>query len=306
MKINNIFNKVSNLIDTKKQENLIYNELLNNSLRFENLKDLNNTNKLINEGNIEELLLLCPNLNKETAQIIDNLIPVYETYIKVIYITQRIDNTNYFLIFTNHRLWLLTKTKYTIYNYQDISIFDIISKSVMTQVINFNNIILGVDTSYNNILEIHKLIKDPNYRNNLIFEKTKYLCGLTPTYQNLNKILSGISIDNNNNIVFHDKKLKNYKYNYNEILNYELLEDNIVVLKRKSNNYSHSLTSVKQTCSTMNIRITLTDNRIFLIPILEPTAFNSQYKHTDSIYINNYNFAKTIIEKLDSLNPKLY
>lgn len=306
MNINNLFNKVNNIINTKKEENRLYNELLNKSLKFDSLQNIVTYNNILNEGKWEEILELCPNLNIDKAKLINSLIPINETYLKIIYTTQKIDNHNYIIILTNKYIWILDKEKYLVINYQDVTIFDIISKSLMSQIVNFNHIILEIDTTQNNLNEIYNLIKDENYKNIIIKEKTKYLCGITPTYQKLNKINSGISIDNNQTIIFHNKKINNYACKYQNIKNYEVLEDNIVVLKKKTDEYSHNLTSVKQTCINIIMRITLNDGTQFNITILEPTTFNSNYNHQDTIYIKNINFAKEIVNKLDSLAPKLY
>lgn len=306
MNIGSIFDKVSNIIDTKKEENRLYQELFNKSLKFDNFQPMTSYNSILNEGKWEEILGLCPNLNESQAKVVDSLIPVSETYLKIIYITQRIDNCNYIIVFTDKYVWVMDKEKYLMMQYQDILVFDIISKSLMTQVVNFNNIIIGIDTTQNDLNELYQLVKDIDYRNNFIRERTKYLCGIVPIFQKLNKINSGISIDNNKNVVFHDKKLNNYVYRYQDIKNYELLEDQIVVLKKKTLESSHSMTSVKQTCNNMTLRVTLVNDQVFSIMLLEPTAFNSQYNHNDSIYIKHYKFAKEIFDKLDSLEPKLY
>lgn len=306
MNIGSIFDKVGSMIDTKREENRLYNELLGKSLKFEGFMDNIIRNDIVNEGRIEEILEICPNLNWEYAKIIDSLIPLSETYLKIIYITQRIDNSNYIIVFTDKYVWVLDKHKYLVKRYEDIVIFDIISKALMTQIVNFNNIIIGIDTNQNNLNELYQLVKNLEYRNNLILDKTKYLCGIIPVYQRVNKINSGISIDNNKNVIFHDKKINNYGYRYQDIKNYEVLEDNIVVLKKKTLESSHSLTSVKQMCTNMSMRVTLINDEVFSIVLLEPTTFNSGYNHNDSVYINNFKFAKEIVDKLDSLEEKLY
>ena len=195
---------------------------------------------------------------------------------------------------------------YKIFNYQDVHTFELISKSLMSQIVNFNGIVLGLDTSQNNLNVIYGLITDTNYRNSYILEKTKYLCGIVPIYQRLNKINSGISIDKDNNVVFHDKKIYNYAYRYQDILNYELLEDGIVVLKKKTFEQDHAIKSVKQNCVSISLRVTLISNQIFEISILEPTTFSNAYSHMSSTYIETMNFAKEVIDKLDELNPKPY
>jgi len=306
MNIGSLFDKVGDMIDSKKEENRLYNELLSKSLKFEGLQDIVIHNTIVNEGRIEEILGICPNLNESQAKIIDSLIPINETYLKILYITQRIDNSNYIIVFTDKYVWIINKNKYLVMRYEDILVFDIISKSLMTQVVNFNNVIIGIDTTQNNLNEVYQLVKNLEYRNNYISEKIKYLCGIIPVYQRLNNINSGISIDNNKNVIFHDKKINNYGYRYQDIKNYEILEDQIVVLKKRTMESSHSLTSVKQTCTSITMRVTLVNDQVFSITLLEPTAFNGQYNHNDSIYINSFKFAKEIVDMLDSLEEKMY
>ena len=132
-----------------------------------------------------------------------------------------------------------------------------------------------------------------------------YLCGICPVYQKLNKINSGVSIDKYNNVVFHNKKVDNYLCKYSDILNYELLENNVAVLSRRTKESSHSMKFVKKECNKMSLRITLSNNKVINIDILEQNVFGSSYLHTDHNYISNFNFVKEIFDKLDSINPDL-
>ena len=84
------------------------------------------------------------------------------------------------------------------------------------------------------------------------------------------------------------------------------MEHNTPVIKKKTNNQDQSMKFSKKECAKISIRVTLINNQTFEIIILEPTLFINTYNHMDSTYIKNYNFAKEIIDKLDSLNPNLY
>ena len=46
--------------------------------------------------------------------------------------------------------------------------------------------------------------------------------------------------------------------------------------------------------------------KTFEINILEPKIFNDTYSHEETTYRRYYEFGKEIINKLDSLNDKLY
>ena len=306
MDIKNVFNKVTNFINTKKEEHELYNQKIANSKVF-TLTDfvgINEDNIVL--GNAYEYANMCPYIDTNFGKIIDGIIPLNETVLMIAYITQKIDNQSYVMVFTDLRIIIMDKEKYHNINYNDIIKLDIISKSLMSQIIDFNDIILNIDINQEELEIIYNLITNMEYRSNYILEKKKYLCGINPIYQKLNKISSGISIDNNKIIVFHDKKINNYICRYDDILNYEVMEDNTPVIKRKTNEQSQAMGFSKKECMQMTIRVTLINNQVFQINILEPTTFNSTYSHTDSRYIDEFNFVKEIMDKLDSMNDKLY
>lgn len=304
--LNKVTNKINNYIDTKKKEQELYNNMLNNSNTFilDNNIAIDENNLIL--GNVYEFNEMCPYINIDISKLIDYLTPLNETVLDICHITEKKDNQEYFMVFTNIRIIIMNKEKYHNYNYSDIITLSLIKKSLMSQIINFNNIIIEIDVNEVELNNIYNLITNINYRNNIIIEKTKYLCGINPIYQKTNKIKSGISIDANNNIVFHDKKINNYLCNYNDILNYELMEDNTPVLKKKTRNQSQAIGNAKKECYKMSLRITLTNNQVFEISILEPNTFNSSYSHMDKTYIEYYNFAKEIIDKLETYNKELY
>lgn len=305
MGFNNIFNRVNNFINSKKSANELYKQKLSNSSLFQLNYDIVQNNDYLVEGHWYDYCNMCPNLNIDKAKIIDSVIPINETVINIIFCTQKINNENFFIVFTNYRWFIFSNIKYMLYKYEDIKIFELINKSLMTQIVNLNGVILGLDISQKDLNIIYSLIYNLEYRNYLIKEKISYLCGINPIYQKLSRINSGISIDKDNNIVFHDKKEKNYICKYQDILNYELLEDNVAVLSRRTKETNHSMRFGKKECNRMCLRITLKNNQIFNIDILEPTMFGTSYLHTDKNYIDNYNFVKEIFDKLDSINPDL-
>ena len=307
MKINKLFNdvtsKVTNFIDDKKKERELYNQVLNSSLVFK--LDYNITkDKVITSANYKEYMDMCNYISYEEASKIDYVIAVNETVINVFYITQKVDNQIFVMVLTNFRIFIMNEDKYTVYNYQDITKIERISSNLFTQVINFNGIILGIDVDTNDLNVFYNLIVNTNYRNSIIMEKTKYLCGINPIYQKLNKIQSGISIDSNKNIVFHDRKINNYLCKYDDIVNYELLEDNTPVLKRKTNDQDTSMKFAKKECNQISLRVTLNNEQVFEIIVLEPKIFNDTYRHEETTYIKYFEFGKELMDKLDSMNEK--
>ena len=305
MNLKNMINKINDFVNTKKEEYELYNQKVANSKTFELTNQIVSNNN-INDGNSYEYASMCPYIDLSFAKIIDSIIPLNEIILSVNYFTQKKDNESYVMVLTNLRIIIMDKEKYRNYNYNEITKFEIITKSLMSQIIDINDIIISLDVSQEELDTIYNLITNIDYRNNYIIEKSKYLCGIRPVYQRLNKISSGITIDDNKNVVFHDKKINNYLCKYDDILNYEVLEDNTPVLKRKTNESSHMMTFSKKECMHMTLRVTFNNNQVFEINILEPTTFNNIYSHTDSRYLTEFNFVKEIIDKLDSMNDTLY
>lgn len=170
----------------------------------------------------------------------------------------------------------------------------------MSKTILINNILLEVTGNDSKINTLISILTNNQERENIINEKTKYLCGITPSYQRINDIYSGISIDNNKNIAFHTKE-NNYLYHYLDISHYEILLDNSVILST-SNMTNTKISNFQNNCYQISIRVFAKDNTIINMPILEPNSFNTKYQRNDTVFQKNFNFAKEIIEKLISLS----
>lgn len=294
-----LLNTIQSKYNEKKEENNHFKQLLETTSTFQNLFPLTSPNKEASEYRISTITSDCPDLNKEKAQIISNLIPIEETILTSVYTKEVKTNQEYYLIPTTKYLWVINTKNYGAYPYTNITC-QIIKNNLMGKTILLGNILLeanGTDTYLQTFLSI---LTNKEERNKIIQEKTAYLCGITPIYQKINSIGSGISIDNQSNIVFHTRQW-NYKFNIQEIINYELLLDNQSVMSKTSNS-SNKITSFQNNCYQISLRIEANDNKLFIIPILEPNAFGSKYQRQDSIFQKNINFAKSIIDKLNSLN----
>ena len=251
---NNLINNIQNKINNIKEENANYNNLLNNSSKFSNLTPIPILNQSIIESKINYITKICPDLNKEKATIINKLIPLQETYLTINYSKEIITNTEYWLVATDKYLWTINQKNYGVISYQNIKTCNIVKNNIMSKIINLNNIILEINGNTENITNFINILSNEQYRNKKINEKTSYLCGITRIYQLINSINSGISIDKNNNIVFHSNTF-NYKYTPQEIINYELLLDNTYITG-KNNNQKNNITSMQNTCYTFSLRIT--------------------------------------------------
>ena len=304
--INKVTSKVTGFVNEQKEKYEANNQLIEGSRLIELTNDIAINEEYLCEGNWKEYSDMCSYINSDYARLIDGLIPMNEIVLNIFCITVKKNNASFIVVLTNLRILVMDKQKYNTYDYSVITNFYLVSNGFMSSIININNIIMDIDVNKEELNIIYSLMTNSEYRNSIYDEKIKYLCGITPVYQRLNDINSGISIGQNNVIVFHDKKEKNYLCKYDEILQYEIMEDNTPVMKRKENEQSTSMPFSKKECMHMNLRVTLNNNQIFEITILEPTTFNSTYLHTNSTYMKQFNFTKEIMDKLDSMNDKLY
>ena len=293
-----MFDKIINKINNIKKENQEYNRLLEISKTFINLKPLPKLNELNVKKNINHITSICPDINKEKAIIISKIIPVHETYLDVLYIKETKTNIDYWLIPTNYQIWIINEKTYGIIPYQNITICKIIKNNLMSKIINLNNIIIEINGNDNKINNFINLLTNTEFKNNYIKEKTNYLCGITPTYQLINNIHSGLSIDKDNNVVFHSEK-NNYKTTKDELTNYEVLIDNIPIMS-KNQSRNTSINTFQNSCYSITLRVT-TKTTSFQIPILEQNSLGTKYSVQDSTYQSNINFAREIIKKLNEI-----
>lgn len=298
-----MFEKFVNKINTIKEENNHYKELLETTTTFQNLYPIPTPNTQSPIHKITYIINECPDINKDKANLIATLIPINETFLSINYAKEIKTDKEYYLVATNKYLWVITQTTYGAYPYNNFNC-QIIKNNLMSKTILINNILLEITGNNNKINTLFNILNNPTEREKHIIEKTKYLCGITPIYQLINQINSGISLDNNSNVVFHTK-VENYKYNINDITNYEILLDNIVIYSKNSNTAS-KITTFQNSCYQISLRITTNDNKTIIIPILEPNAFNTKYQRQDTIFQTNLNFAKEITDKITSLLPNNY
>lgn len=300
--LKDLISNIKTKYNDKKEENNHFKELLDKTTTFQNLFPIPEKKAERSSHIITLITNESPDINKEKATLIANLIPLEETYLTTIYTKEILTNIEYYLILTNKYLWVISQKDYGAFPYENLTC-EIIKNNLMSKTILFNNILLeasGTDTKIQTLISI---LTNPEERHKIIQEKIQYLCGIIPIYQEINKIGSGISIDKDSNIVFHTKQW-NYKLNYTEIKNYEILLDNQLYFSSK--NTSNKLTNFQNSCYQISIRIETNDDKIFIIPILEPNSFGTKYQSQDTIFQTNINFAKKIIDKIASLNPLKY
>ena len=293
-----ILDNIKNKINEIKQNNNEYQDILNNSSTIENLQKIPE----LQRKEISPTLLTNknPNINKDIAEIIIDLLPLNEMYLDVIHTNEIKTNKEYFVVPTIKYLWIISKEEYIKFEYNNIKA-NIIKKNLLTKVLKLSNYILETSNTEEEINTFLNIINNLEYRNSLINETIeKY--GDNEIYRTLNNINNGISYDINNNIRFYFNNTYK-KYNISELANYELFIDNNVIQERKMSQ-NQRLTANKNSCYEIKIRITPKDNNIFEIPILERDTMSTMYQSTSDTYINNMKYAKKIMEILDNLKEK--
>lgn len=297
-----MFEKITNTIKTKinnmKEAEEKFQQLLKTSTTFTNLNKNVITTEEIHLHKLNFITNNCPDINDNKAKIIIQLIPLEETILESYYTKEILTNKEYYIVPTNKQIWIINLEEYITIPFEPNTI-SIIKSNIMSKTILFNNVLLEINGTNEKINILINILTNPQERNNIIIEKTKYLCGITPIYQKINSINSGISIDQENNIVIHTKE-NNYKCNINQITNYEILLDNQIYYSKDSYSKTHIGTS-KNSCLSISINLTI-NNQIIKIPILEPNSFGTKYESIGTTYQTNLQFAKTIIEKIESYN----
>ena len=296
-----MFNQaIKNLKDkynTIKQENDTLDNLLNTTTTFQNLYKI----PIQKDNNLEQkinfILNNCPDINEEKAKLISNIIPIQETYLEVFYSKEIKSNKEYFIIPTDSYLWIISTNEYGAFDYSKLNA-TVIKNNLMSKIILTMNILLEINGSSDKIDTLINIQNTQEFRNKIIQEKTKYLLGITPIYQKINKLNAGLSIDKDNTLVFHNKE-ESLKCNPKELINYEILLDNQVYFSKNSSTKT-AMTSFNISCYQITIRIT-TPSTVFILPILEQNSFGTKYTNHDSKFTYSINFAKEIIAKLQTL-----
>ncbi len=300
--INNFVNRVQTKYKTVIEENNHLNELLQTSETFHNLLAIPENLKERSEYNIAYIMNNSPDINMEKATIISQLIPIDETYLITIFTKELKTGKEYYLIPTTKQLWLISQEGYLVFPYGSLNC-QVIKDNLMGKTLLLQNVLLEANGNNEKITSFLSILLNANEREKIIQEKISYLCGIVPISQERNKYGFGISIDQDSNIVFHTKE-ENYKYSYSEIKECEILLDNQVYFSTK--NMSGVMIAFQGSCYQISIRVKTEGEHTFILPILEPSAFGTKYQRQDKTFQENIAFARKIIDKIISLNPRPY
>lgn len=241
----------------------------------------------------------CPDLNIAKARLILNALSMTELHLCVLYAKEIKTNQEYYLVPTTNYLWIMSQLGYIKYEYSELTM-NVIKGGLLSKVIKLNNFIF--DVTGDKIEFFNNLINNIDFRNEEITKTKSTLFGLEPVLRIITSLESGITIDNNKNIIFHTKEF-NKKYHISELDNYELYLDNNSTIEKRTK-MSVRITAGKNSCYEMKLKITPKNETSFFIPILPRSPFEKMYQNTSESYMNSFKLSREIIDLLDDLNEK--
>lgn len=285
-------------IEDKKQSIDKYNYLVSISNHLDNMQEYKENNEYPSVGREQLLLSLCLTLNVEKAGLINKIIPVYETPINVITFVESKTQMDYILVVTDKRVWILNKNEYKTYKFEDITKFEIVNKSLLSQGVNFNNNALSFEGSEQVVSELSNILTNEEYRKSVIEESIKYLCGVTPKISLTSLYYTGITIGVNNEIVLHISKDESHLINKDDIKYIQILLDNKVILQkdRGNNNQVSALSPARK----MTVKVKA-NTKEYSIDVLRENVMGTAYKIEDSAFQNAYDLAKKIVDTIDKI-----
>lgn len=285
------YNDVKDKIVEYKNSSDAFNALKNSCDIIECVDNTNVNNQYPTSYRARIIKDYANNLNNEKIDTINSFIPIEETILNVLLSKESKTNTEYWLVETNSAIYILNNERYKKIGYETPLTFEVILAGLMSQLTNFNNIAMEIEAPIEKVEEFKKILVDKNYREQVYLEKSAYLCNKVPLKQLINSIGVGVTITTDNKIVLHGKE--NKVVEFDEIDRIDVLSDNCVILTRGK--MVKSMVSAKLNCYRMDLKITTTNNNVYILEVLPPNTFGTLYKREDSDYIDAFEFCKAII-----------
>ena len=199
-----IIGKIKTKINERNQSIEEYHKLLSTSQVINGLLTLPTEINPNNKIDPADIVNNCPDLNDTKAKLIINTIPIDELPLVVIYTKEIKSNKEYYFVPTTRFLWIINQYGYLKYEYSNVTM-RIIKSGLMSKSVYFNNHMMEMNGDKVDYLS--NLINNKELRNQEIINKLATLCGVNPKLRIINNIGTGISVDNQRNIVFHTKDL---------------------------------------------------------------------------------------------------
>lgn len=250
------------------------------------------------DGKEQSILNSCLTINVEKAKVINRIIPIDETVIDVKSGKESQTEIEYSLVATDKRLWLVNKNEYMIMEYDSIKDCEVINKGIMTQGVKFDDKAFVLDGNETDVKRFFDILKNPEFRRDVISHKISYLMGVIPKRQVINMNMKGITVGDNGAVVLHNGT-ENKVVNVKDIVSVQLLVNDTAALIRGKTDSSNFMSSPME-ARKMAVKVVLGMGD-YIIETMPQNMMNTSYKREDGTYINNYNFSKKVVDTLGEL-----
>jgi len=245
-------------------------------------------------GKEQIILNACLTINVEKTKLVNSLIPVDENIVCVRTAKEAKTSMEYIFVITDKRIWILDQKEYITYEFSQIKNCEIVNKGIMTQGIKFDDKAFYIDGNETDVSEFIKIVTNPDERMGAMNRAQKYLCGIIPKKQYINMALKGVTIGINNEIVIHNK-FDNKLISVQDITHVQILINDLVVLSKGKEDTS--ILANPMEARKISIKFIMTSGE-YIVDILSESLMNTSYKKEDTTYIENYNFAKKIVDEI--------
>lgn len=248
-------------------------------------------------GKEQIILNTCLTINVEKTKLVNSLIPVDESIVSVRTAKEAKTSMEYIFVITDKRIWILDQKEYMTYEFSQVKNCELVNKGIMTQGIKFDDKAFYVDGSESDVDKFIKIIINADERMAAMNRAQAYLCGIIPQKQYINMGLKGITVGINNEIVIHNN-LDNKLIKPEDITYIQILINDLVVLSRGKEDTS--ILANPMEARKISVKFVLKTEE-YVIDILAQSLMNTTYRKEDSTYIENYNFAKKIVDQITEL-----
>lgn len=252
-------------------------------------------NENASEGRIKKVKDLSPSATGDKAKQIASLLSLSEVFLDVCYVKEACTNKEYFFVISDLGMYITDLKLCNKYDFNQIKVIKNVMPGMLSSNLNINNVAFVVEGSKKDTERFINIFTDENYRKEEIEKSKKYLQGINPVEEYINKYYRGITIGENKSIVLHGAN-ENILISANDIVSVDALLDNSVAYT-KGVHLTSALTSSQSSCYKMSLRFNLNNGK-YIVEILPPSVLNKAYISSDQEYINSYAFCKQIINRI--------
>lgn len=294
-KIKTLINNTTDVIKSKKEELEEFDHFKQNAKSLDGLQAYKNFNTMKSMGREKIILSKCMNITSISAKLINELIPFNESIVNIKSSKEAKTMIDYLWVITNKYIYLINKNNYKMFYLNTFSDCKIISKVVMSFGVNIGGMAFQIEGNQAEVELFLNILNDEQVRNAEIKQSTEYLCGIEPVLMYYNEFLRGVSFSKSGDIVLH-RENKNVLKHINNLQKIQLFFDsNVVSVKAPGHNPIFG--NFQNDTHKMFLRFIFLDEEID-IDILPESLTYRLYKKEETIYIDSFEFGKSIMNKI--------